>query len=1315
MSSPKMINAMLSGGWIASLLNAANGSPRVRRARLPKRARATKWILPFLGILVLMMGASSAFAQVQTCAIINGGDAGGGLGVSPTYLANQDGRANEGCTILITLNADGSITTTFPNPSPSYDQGLDDNLIGVVNNTSKVITALQLTSATVPIFGLEDDGVCGVPGWTFSALGPNPNCAIATDPHRYGPAGINYTIFNANSGIVNFGNGGIAPGSNAFFSLEGGSLTKIVAVVIPGLEITKQVSVVGGGAALPGGQLDYLVHVTNPSNNPPNFQATSVVITDDISRAGAGNLTFVNPPAATMNGSPNGVTIAGTVLTANFSALNGPLQPGQSIDVRFRVQIAAGVPAGTTLTNTALVTWNTPTETASASVSITIGQTSSPNLVVTKTGPATMSLGQSGQFGLSVQNTGVGDAWNATILDRLPKPSPIGGMCSFTPQILSAQVFQANGITPVPGKGPLVPGTDFSISYNGAPTCELTLNMLTAPAVIGQNQALIINYQSQLDANSQIGATLTNIAGAIQWFDGDSTTINRKTFTGPLTNGTPGVLDNQDAHTVTVVAAGLAITKQVTVVGGGAALPGGQLDYLVHVTNVSTTAATPVVITDNLSTAGAGRLTFVNPPAATMNNSTNGVTIAGPLLTANYSAVNGPLQPGQSIDVRFRVQIAAGLPLGTTLTNTAVVTWNNPSQTASASVSVDIGGVPGVGTLNGTAWLDANFNKTPDSGEPLLQGWTVALFLNGVQVQSVLTDVNGVYHFAGVTPTDGTPNRYEVRFTAPGAGPNTAKLGKADSAFTNSLQRITGIAVPAGSNIQNLNLPISPNGVVYNSTTRTPIAGMTVNMLSTGSSSPVPATCFDDPAQQGQITQAGGYYRFDLNFTDPACTSGGSFVIKVTSSSAAFVAGESKAIPPASDAATAPFSVPACAGSAQDALPAVPFCEAQGSEFAPALSVAAASTGTKYYLNLTLNGSSVPGSNQIYNNHIPIDPQTAGSISITKTTPLLNVTRGQLVPYTITIGVLLGSSAQGVQVVDRYPAGFRYIKGSARLNGVPTEPTVAAGQLTWNGLNFNSDDHPTISLLLAVGAGVGEGEFTNRAQAMQGLTGQALSGVATATVRVVPDQTFDCTDVFGKVFDDVNRNGHQDSGEKGLAGVRVLTTLGLAATTDEYGRFHITCALTPNGLRGSNFELKLDDRTLPSGYRLSTDQVQIKHATAGKALKFDFGASIYRVVGIDLSDAAFEPGSTEIRMQWKPRLNVLLAELRKAPSMLRMSYVADTEDEALVQRRMQAVKRQLTDAWDSEKDRYVLTIEPEVFWRRGAPPKKSDLRMPESR
>jgi uncharacterized repeat protein (TIGR01451 family) len=377
--------------------------------------------------------------------------------------------------------------------------------------------------------------------------------------------------------------------------------------------------------------------------------------------------------------------------------------------------------------------------------------------------------------------------------------------------------------------------------------------------------------------------------------------------------------------------------------------------------------------------------------------------------------------------------------------------------------------------------------------------------------------------------------------------------------------------------------------------------------------------------------------------------------------------------------------------------------------------VPAGSTGTRYFLNLTLDGIAVPGSNQIYNNHIPLDPTLAGTFSITKTTPLRYVTRGQLVPYTITVNNVLGASVQGVQIVDSYPAGFRYVPGSARLDGGPAEPTLSGRQLVWKSLSFGNSDHRTIVLLLAVGAGVGEGEFVNRAQVTDGTTGKPLSGEATATVRVVPDQTFDCTDVFGKVFDDVNRNGEQDPGEKGLVGVRIVTAQGLAAMTDPYGRFHITCAITPNEDRGSNFVLKLDDRTLPTGYRLSTDQVQIKRATRGKALKFDFGASIYRVVAIDLSDAAFEPGKTEIRPQWRPRLNLLLEELRKAPSVLRLSYVADTEDAALVERRVEALKRQLADEWHTGKDNYVLSIEPEVFWRLGAPPKRLDVHLPESR
>jgi len=294
-------------------------------------------------------------------------------------------------------------------------------------------------------------------------------------------------------------------------------------------------------------------------------------------------------------------------------------------------------------------------------------------------------------------------------------------------------------------------------------------------------------------------------------------------------------------------------------------------------------------------------------------------------------------------------------------------------------------------------------------------------------------------------------------------------------------------------------------------------------------------------------------------------------------------------------------------------------------------------------------------------------------------------------------------------VVDRIPAGFRYVAGSARIDNIPVEPTISGRQFTWSDLSVDRAESHTMLVLLAVGAGVSEGEFVNRVQALHMLTGGALSNVASATVRVIPDPTFDCTDITGKVFDDANRNGHQDSGEGGLAGVRVVTARGLIATTDAYGRYHITCAVIPREDRGSNFVLKLDDRTLPSGYRSSTEQVRVQRATRGKALKFNFGASIHHVIGLDLADAVFEPGTTDIREQWKPRLQLLMNELQKAPSVLRLSYLADVEDQGLVDRRMQAVKAEIMQSWQALKLSYTLTIEPQVFWRLGAPLDKSPV------
>ena len=1423
-----------------------------------------------------------------------------------------------------------------------------------------------------------------------------------------------------------------------------------------------------------------------------------------------------------------------------------------------------------------------------------------PELVVTKTGPATMNIGEWGDFVIDVANAGLSDAWDVSLRDRLPDGAT-GGMCDLTPEILSARVFAADGVTPVPGKPALNAGSDYSLSYSAAPDCELNVTMLTPAAVIGAGERLVIRYRTQLDVDTQDGVALTNVAGAIQWFNGDNSNPNREPYTRTLTDGTPAIADHQDPHTVTVALAGyffektvadltsgsnpaataapgdtlrytlrfrtfdealsdfrifdeldalnpqamfvsgslalvtypagadvsntnptggangggvidirnlsvpvsgeiliqfdvtlaasldngtvvtnqsalrlsngstftvsddpnvngvadpevagdedptrvtiassaffvvqkistdltgdpaillagetlrytitvrnvgngdavdtslrdavpvnttyvagsttlngtavadagglsplvngmpiyspadptpgsmpadpsanpanvativfdvvvdpnviqgtivcnqgfvtaldsgivdypsdnpdtpvandptcdivgplpllyaekravlfgdlatpgvvdpgdtlrytitvqnsgavpatatvltdsvpantayvanttllnglpvgqpdggvspltagidisssdltpplpgaaagivspgatavlqfdlrvddaappcalisnqavlgstelpdlltdgdgnpgtgpeptlvalgdcqqLSIVKQVAVVGGGPAVAGATLEYVVQVVNIGAVPAFNVVIRDDLDATQPGYLAYL-AGSATLNGSTSGVSFAGTTITADYAQAYGTLEPGATVVLRFRAIVDPGLADGTTVTNTGVVYWNDPTQTASASVSIVVGVIPGISVLGGAAWHDANFNDVQDAGERALAGWTVELRRDGGLLHSTLTDTDGAYRIVGVAPNDVINYRYQLRFRAPGAGANTAPLGIASSPFTNALQRISDIVVPPNANVLSLNLPIDPNGVVYNSISRTPVAGATLTLLNAGSGAPLPDGCFYDSAQQGQVTLADGYYKFDLNFSDAACPSGADYLVGVdVPAGTIYVGGYSQVIPPASDATTAAFSVPVCPGSAGDVIPGTAlFCEVQGSEFAPAASVQARTAGTVYQLHLTLDDSQIPGSAQIFNNHIPRDPDVSGALAITKTTPLRNVTRGQLVPYVVTVSNAAGLPLTDVAIVDRFPAGFRYVEGSAQIDGVAVEPAVAGLELTWGGLTIASTGQHTLKLLLAVGAGVGEGEFVNRAQVVHGITGNAMSGEATATVRVTPDPTFDCTDVTGKVFDDVNRNGLQEDGEAGLPGVRVLTARGLAATTDQYGRYHITCAVTPDERRGSNFVMKLDDRTLPSGFRLSGDQLQIKRATRGKALRFNFGASIHRVVGFELADAVFDPGGTEIRIQWRPRISLLVEELMKAPAVLRLSYLADVEDAALVDRRVEVIKTQITEAWAAMNCCYRLTIEREIFWRLGGPPKRPDLRAPEGR
>ena len=893
------------------------------------------------------------------------------------------------------------------------------------------------------------------------------------------------------------------------------------------------------------------------------------------------------------------------------------------------------------------------------------------------------------RYYITITNSGAADATIVTFTDAVPVNTTY-----------IADSVTLNGLPvaqPDMGVSPLIAGIDVSSSNLTPPLPGV------GSGVVSRGESAVITFDVQVDAVTAVGTVISN-QGFVDSYELPVEPTDAD-----------GIDSNGDQPTLIVVgnAQLLSIVKSVAVVGGGPALAGGQLEYRILVTNISSVPATKVYINDDLDVPVAAQVTYV-ANSALLDGLPAGVNFIDPVITADYSAIYGDLLPGASTELRFLVEIDNMLPIGTTITNTATVYWDDPLQkNASASISIDVGAVPGVANLNGTIWHDANFNNVLDTGERVLSNWYVDVYRKNILLGTVLSDTNGVYSINGLLPNYIGTDRYELKFRAPGSTNTTALLGYADSPpalnFINGLHRIYDIILYPATNIINLNLPVDPNGVVYNSVERVSITGATISLLNAGSGIELSSGCFDDVNQQNQVTTANGYYKFNLNFSQADCAPGGNYLIRITAPSTGYSTIPSVAILPQTDATTAALDVPSCPGSTFDAIPATSdICEAQASEFNPPFSAPLVGPATYYYLHLTLDDGVLPGDSQLFNNHLPIDPVLNDAVFISKTTPMVNVTRSQLIPYTITVKNKLTFPLNNTNVLDTYPAGFKYVKGSARLNGINREPVQNGLQLTWSNIDLIPDEILTFKLLLIVGAAVNEGEYINRAHVINTSTNSAASGVATATVRVIPDPVFDCTDVIGKVFDDKNLNGYQDEGEKGIAGARVVTVKGLEITTDRYGRYHLTCAVVPDETRGSNFIIKLDDRSLPSGYRVTTENPRVQRATRGKMLKFNFGAAIHRVVSMDMANGVFEKDSDEMLSQWRARLDLLINQLKDKPSILRLSYLADIEDPDLVDDRLDRVRDEIIEKWEEENS-YKLVIETEIFWRRGGPPDTGDM------
>lgn len=224
--------------------------------------------------------------------------------------------------------------------------------------------------------------------------------------------------------------------------------------------------------------------------------------------------------------------------------------------------------------------------------------------------------------------------------------------------------------------------------------------------------------------------------------------------------------------------------------------------------------------------------------------------------------------------------------------------------------------------------------------------------------------------------------------------------------------------------------------------------------------------------------------------------------------------------------------------------------------------------------------------------------------------------------------------------------------------------------------------------------GLDSGVITNHAFAVGG-TGSAQfhSNLAAAEVFVGGNGQLDCSTVIGRVFKDLNANGYPDAGEPGLPGARLGEHSGLSIRVDEYGRFHLPCAMAA-GKTGANIVLKLDETTLPTGFHLTSENPRVVRLTRGKVAKANFGASLGREVGLRLNDCAFRVPLAKARGLtpiWQDRLSALISVLEQHPATLVISYtVGPNVPDPVVQQRIAAVEASVQRLWRQKSRIYRL-------------------------
>jgi len=152
--------------------------------------------------------------------MLAGGAAFGGVTPAAANVCPAAG-ADTNCGITITLNSNGTTTVTASGQGP-YD-GVEDTLVGIVNNSGGTVNSVTLSSKTLQIFGFDGDGVSKFTTPTYSTPAGQSYAGFISPTGAFKLSGTldSFSGITAGkkSGTLNFP-GGLVNGGSAFFSLE---------------------------------------------------------------------------------------------------------------------------------------------------------------------------------------------------------------------------------------------------------------------------------------------------------------------------------------------------------------------------------------------------------------------------------------------------------------------------------------------------------------------------------------------------------------------------------------------------------------------------------------------------------------------------------------------------------------------------------------------------------------------------------------------------------------------------------------------------------------------------------------------------------------------------------------------------------------------------------------------------------------------------------------------------------------------------------------------------------------------------------------